>query len=58
MNTTSLWPLALYFAIMLLVSSIVGLSYLLGQRYKERAIGEPEADCLSPEQEVLRRAVK
>ncbi len=42
MNTTVLWPLLVYGAIVLsLVGLILGLSYVLGQRHKERATGEP-----------------
>ncbi|AKD05719.1 NADH-quinone oxidoreductase subunit A [Pontibacter korlensis] len=37
-----LWPLVVYGAIVLsLVGLILGLSYVLGQRHKERATGEP-----------------
>lgn len=41
MNT--LWPLAVYFAgvIFLVGIGMVGLSFLLGQRHKDRATGEP-----------------
>ena len=41
MNT--LWPLAVYFAgvIFLVGLGMVGLSFLLGQRHKDRATGEP-----------------
>lgn len=41
MNT--LWPLAVYFAgvILLVALGMVGLSFLLGQRHKDRATGEP-----------------
>ncbi|MCX2741230.1 NADH-quinone oxidoreductase subunit A [Pontibacter anaerobius] len=41
-STTVLWPLLVYGAIVLsLVGLILGLSYVLGQRHKERATGEP-----------------
>ncbi|WP_170866236.1 NADH-quinone oxidoreductase subunit A [Pontibacter flavimaris] len=41
-TTTLLWPLVVYAAIVLsLVGIILGLSYVLGQRHKERATGEP-----------------
>jgi NADH-quinone oxidoreductase subunit A len=37
-----LWPLAVYFACTLgVVAFMVGASYLLGQRHKDRATGEP-----------------
>ena len=36
-----LWPFALYFGVvMALVISMLGLSYILGQRHRERATGE------------------
>lgn len=40
---STLWPLAVYFAgvIFLVVIGMVGLSFLLGQRHKDRATGEP-----------------
>lgn len=45
MNETdpaTLWPLAVYFACVLgVVAFMVGASYLLGQRHKDRATGEP-----------------
>ena len=41
-STTILWPLLVYGAIVLsLVGLILGLSYVLGQRHKDRATGEP-----------------
>lgn len=37
-----LWPLAVYFsAIVLIVAAMIGLSYILGQRHRERATAEP-----------------
>jgi NADH-quinone oxidoreductase subunit A len=37
-----LWPLAVYFAaVVLLVVSMVALSFILGQRHRDRATGEP-----------------
>ena len=40
---STLWPLAVYFAgvIVLVGIGMVGLSFLLGQRHKDRATGEP-----------------
>ncbi len=36
------WSLAIYFvAVMLLVILMIGLSYILGQRHRERSTGEP-----------------
>jgi NADH-quinone oxidoreductase subunit A len=41
-NDTIVWPLFLYGGIVLtLVGAMLGLSYFLGQRHKERATGEP-----------------
>ena len=41
-NTTLLWPMVVYGAIVLsLVGVILGLSYILGQRHHQRATGEP-----------------
>jgi NADH-quinone oxidoreductase subunit A len=40
--STPLWPLLVYFiAVVILAAAMIGLSYLLGQRHKERATGEP-----------------
>jgi NADH-quinone oxidoreductase subunit A len=41
-RTTVLWPLAVYFfATVFIVGGMLFLSYVLGQRHKERATGEP-----------------
>jgi NADH-quinone oxidoreductase subunit A len=41
-NSFPLWPLLLYSAIVLsLVGAMLGLSYVLGQRHRERATEEP-----------------
>lgn len=38
----ALWPLAVYFAaVVLIVSAILVLSHVLGERHRERATGEP-----------------
>ncbi len=38
----TLWPLVLYFiVVVLLVLAILGLSYVMGQRHRERATDEP-----------------
>jgi NADH-quinone oxidoreductase subunit A len=40
--STPLWPLLVYFiAVVILAGIMIGLSYLLGQRHRERATGEP-----------------
>jgi NADH-quinone oxidoreductase subunit A len=42
MNTPILWPLAAYFGLVLLVvASMLGISYVLGEKHKERATGQP-----------------
>ena len=41
-HLVTLWPLAVYFAVViLLVAGMLALSYLLGQRHRDRATGEP-----------------
>ncbi len=41
-NTVPLWPLLIYAAaVFVLVAVMLGLSYILGQRHKERATGIP-----------------
>lgn len=42
MNAGTLWPLAAYAAaVIVLVAGMIGVSYVLGQRHRERATGEP-----------------
>lgn len=39
---TSYWPLVLYASLVLIVvGAMLGLSYVLGERHRERATGEP-----------------
>ncbi len=41
-HSTPLWPLVVYFvATVLLATAMIAVSYVLGQRHKERATGEP-----------------
>jgi NADH-quinone oxidoreductase subunit A len=41
-TTLTLWPLAVYFALVIVVAAgMLGISYVLGERHKERATGEP-----------------
>ncbi len=41
-TTLTLWPLVLYFVLVILVAAgMLGISYVLGERHKERATGEP-----------------
>lgn len=38
----ALWPLAVYgTAIVVIIAGLIGLSFVLGQRHRERATGEP-----------------
>ncbi len=55
-----MWPLVVYFvAVIVLVTIIVGLSYILGQRHKERATGEPyESGIVSTGSARLRMDVR
>lgn len=57
---SGLWPLAVYFiAVLAIVSSMLVLSYLLGQRHKERATGEPyESGIVSTGSARLRFSIK
>lgn len=42
LNPVALWPLVVYFALVLVVvTGMLGLSYLLGQRHRAPATGEP-----------------
>ncbi|MGD8585423.1 MAG: NADH-quinone oxidoreductase subunit A [Chloroflexota bacterium] len=44
-----LWPLALYAGLVLIVvGAMLGLSYILGERHKERATGEPYESGIVP----------
>ena len=44
-----LWPLAVYFAVAVaLVVLMIGISYLLGQRHRDRATGEPYESGMLP----------
>jgi NADH-quinone oxidoreductase subunit A len=43
------WPLAVYFgAVVVLIASMIGMSYFLGQRHKERLTGEPYESGIVP----------
>ena len=42
LQSSPLWPLAVYFAaVLILVGSIIAISYVLGQRHMQRATGQP-----------------
>lgn len=60
MQTTSLWPLAVYFAsAVFFVTVMIALSYMLGQRHMERATGEPyESGMVSTGSAQMRFDVK
>ncbi len=55
----ALWPLAVYaVAVLLLVSGMIGLSYLLGERHREPATGDPyESGILSTGSAEVRLSV-
>ncbi len=41
-QSAPLWPLLVYFGlVVILVAGMLGLSYILGQRHKDRSTGEP-----------------
>jgi NADH-quinone oxidoreductase subunit A len=49
MNDMPMWPLALYFAaVIIVVVGMLGLSFVLGERHKEQATGEPYESGISP----------
>ncbi len=49
MSAEPLWPLAVYFAlVVVIVAGMLGLSYLLGQRHAERATGQPYESGVLP----------
>jgi NADH-quinone oxidoreductase subunit A len=48
-NPVALWPLLVYFAtVLVLVGGMLGLSYVLGERHKEKATGEPYESGIPP----------
>ncbi len=59
-NTQPVWPLLVYAAaVFILVGAMLGLSYILGQRHKEPATGEPyEAGIVSTGSARLRMDVR
>jgi NADH-quinone oxidoreductase subunit A len=58
--TTTLWPLAVYFAaVLILVVAMLVLSYVLGERHKQRATGDPyESGMLPTGSARLRLSIK
>ncbi len=59
-NTVTLWPLLVYFgAVIVLAAGMLGISYVLGERHKERATGEPyESGILSTGSARIRLSAK
>ncbi len=48
-NTPALWPLVLYFAaVIVIVAGMVVLSYVLGERHRQKATGEPYESGIIP----------
>src|SRR5512139_103890 len=48
-QTVVLWPMVVYYAAVSgLVSAMIGLSYLLGQRHRERQTAEPYESGIVP----------
>ncbi len=60
MGSETLWPLGLYFLIALVVAgSMIGLSYVLGERHSDRATGQPyESGIVSTGSARVRLSVK
>jgi len=58
-NGEALWPLAVYAAaVLLLVSGMIGLSHLLGERHRDPATGDPyESGILSTGSAEVRLSV-
>jgi NADH-quinone oxidoreductase subunit A len=49
MNPVVIWPLILYFGVaIILVGGMLGLSYILGERHREKATGEPYESGMPP----------
>jgi NADH-quinone oxidoreductase subunit A len=59
-NTLILWPLAAYFGlVVLVVLGMLGISYVLGEKHKERATGQPyESGILTTGTARVRLSVK
>ena len=53
---TPLWPLAVYFAgVLVLVGGMMGLSYILGERHKDPQTGQPFESGVPPTGSARRR---
>jgi NADH-quinone oxidoreductase subunit A len=59
-TTLTLWPFVVYFAVVIvLAAGMLGISYVLGERHKERATGEPyESGILSTGSARVRLSAK
>jgi NADH-quinone oxidoreductase subunit A len=59
-TTLTLWPLVVYFAVVIILAAgMLGISYVLGERHKERATGEPyESGILSTGSARIRLSAK
>jgi NADH-quinone oxidoreductase subunit A len=56
LHVESVWPIAIYFiAVLLLVSGMMIMSYILGQRHSERATGQPYESGIAPTGEARLR---
>lgn len=54
--TEPLWPMALYIVlVLLLVAAMLGLSYVLGQRHRERSTDKPYESGIIPTDPVMQR---
>jgi NADH-quinone oxidoreductase subunit A len=55
-HAAGLWPIAAYFAaVLVVVSAMIVISYVLGQRHKERVTGEPyESGMMSTDSASIR----
>jgi NADH-quinone oxidoreductase subunit A len=52
----SLWPIAVYFiAVLVVVSGMMIISYIIGQRHSERATGQPYESGIAPTGEARLR---
>lgn len=60
MTTLTLWPLLVYFAVVIILAAgMLGISYVLGERHKEQATGEPyESGILSTGSARIRLSAK
>ncbi len=60
MTFSTLWPLALYFVVVvILVAGMIGVSYVLGERHRDRATGDPyESGIVSTGSARLRVSAK